>query len=119
MLDVYDRIPFYDVDGGLWTQGWDVTYNESQWDNQHKLKVFVVPHSHNDPGWLETFDRYYDTDTKYILDSMLAHLKENPKTTLIWAEISYFSRWFEALTDADQQIVKTYVSLCNFLCISL
>ena len=49
MLDMFDIMPFDDIDGGAWKQGWDVQYDDKSFDDE-PLNVFVVPHSHNDPG---------------------------------------------------------------------
>ena len=109
MLDMYKKWPFDNPDGGVWKQGWRVEYDPKDWNSQHKLKVFVVPHSHNDPGWIHTFEEYYEKSTKNIFANMLRHLDENPNLKFIWAEISYFSRWYDHLVEESRITVRRLV----------
>lgn len=109
MLELYRETTFDNPDGGVWKQGWDIQISPERWTDDNKLKVFVVPHSHNDPGWIQTFEEYYERSTKSIFANMLRHLTEDESMRLIWAEISYFSRWYDNLSKEKQAQVLRLV----------
>ena len=92
---------------GPWKQGWDYNYDGRFKDG---LTVHVVPHSHNDPGWINTYHTYYSTQTKHILDTVIAALTEDPRRTFIWAEISYFSLWWNDATQQQKEQAKRLVA---------
>ena len=50
MYDVLNTANFDDVDGGVWKQGYPIHYQDTLWTADKPLKVFVIPHSHTDPG---------------------------------------------------------------------
>ncbi|KAJ6801340.1 alpha-mannosidase 2 [Iris pallida] len=106
--DLYDRIEFLDVDGGAWKQGWPVTYAGGEWDRE-KLKVFVVPHSHNDPGWKLTVEEYYDRQSRHILDTIVEALSKDKRRKFIWEEMSYLERWWRDSTDEKRAMFAKLV----------
>ncbi|KAH7637283.1 alpha-mannosidase-like protein [Dermatophagoides farinae] len=110
MLQVYDQIPFDNVDGGVWKQGWPLEIKQIDFQKpKPKLKVFIVPHSHNDPGWIKTFDVYFSKQTQHILTNAVEFMTQHPDMRFIWAETSYLSAWWETTNDAHREMLRKLI----------
>lgn len=51
------------------------------------LELFIVPHSHCDPGWLEPIEYYYSEHVKHILRNIVTLLDEGPDRRFVWSEM--------------------------------
>ncbi len=54
--------------------------------------------SHNDPGWLMTFEEFFAQRTQCILNTKVNAFSEQPARKFIWAEISFLSMWWSQAT---------------------
>ncbi|OMJ81124.1 hypothetical protein SteCoe_18487 [Stentor coeruleus] len=71
-----------------------------------KMNVFFVPHSHNDAGWLETADWYYENKVRHTLDNMLGILNLIPEAKFVWAEIYFLSRYLQDYPEKKPQVIS-------------
>jgi hypothetical protein len=68
----------------------------------NKKPIHLVPHSHDDVGWLKTLDQYYDGTNKNTqftgvddtITTVVDSLLENPARRFVQIEMKYFSMWF-------------------------
>ena len=85
--------------------------------NGAPVNVHIIPHSHDDPGWLKTADQYYTgsnntiylASVQYIFDSVLTELAKNPARTYSMCEISFLARWWGEQDDATKKTVRGYI----------
>ncbi|XP_053573804.1 lysosomal alpha-mannosidase [Bombina bombina] len=81
------------------------------------LNVHLIPHTHNDVGWLKTVDQYYygalneiqHAGVQYILDSVIPQLISDPGKRFIYVETAFFSRWWEQQNEALRRDVLRLV----------
>jgi len=79
----------------------------SDWSS---FDVYIVPHSHDDVGWLRTVDDYYTTTVHYILDTVFSALYENPERRFTQVEITYLEKYYKRQKKAKRDIIKTVIS---------
>ncbi|XP_069124923.1 lysosomal alpha-mannosidase-like [Argopecten irradians] len=82
------------------------------------INVHLVPHTHDDVGWLKTVDQYFYGDksdiqragVQYILDAVIAELQKDPTRRFIYVEVAFFARWWRQQTDITRHAVKALVN---------
>ncbi|XP_003373762.1 glycosyl hydrolases family 38 N- domain protein [Trichinella spiralis] len=111
MLSVYETLEFDNPDGGHWKQGWEITYDKNEVKERPHLQVFVVPHSHTDPGWIKTFDEYYSESTKHIFENMIEKLSQKSQMKFIYAEMSFFEKWWREVDTAKRMLTKRLLDI--------
>jgi len=73
------------------------------------LKVFVIPHSHTDPGWLKTFEEYFNQKTRDIIDNAVDKLEELPLMKFQLSEISFLAKWYKYAHPTRREALKKLV----------
>jgi alpha-mannosidase len=83
----------------------------------HALTVHIVPHTHDDVGWLKTVDQYYsgtnntiqNAAVRNILDAVATSLAKNPQRKFTYVEQAFFQRWWRELSPAAQAETRSMV----------
>ncbi|KAI4336391.1 hypothetical protein L6164_014924 [Bauhinia variegata] len=102
----------------LLTESKYIRYNTSSSIVPGKLNVHLVPHTHDDVGWLKTVDQYYvgsnnsiqGACVQNVLDSLVPALLADKNRRFIYVEQAFFQRWWREQSEAVQNIVKQLVN---------
>lgn len=87
------------------------------------LNVHIVPHTHDDVGWLKTLDQYFfgtnqtiqEANVKSILDSLVVALDEARYRTFTYVEMRYFSMWWldKHLDESVKDKIESFLQSSN------
>ncbi|XP_071914762.1 alpha-mannosidase At3g26720 isoform X1 [Coffea arabica] len=100
------------------TQAKYMFYNTTMAIDPHKINVHLVPHSHDDVGWLKTIDQYYagannsirGACVQNVLDSVISALLDDPNRRFIYVEMAFFQRWWRQQSDTLKAEVRDLVN---------
>ena len=82
------------------------------------LTVHMVPHTHDDVGWLKTVDQYFigsnislqQASVGQLITATMAALKRVPERKFIYVEQAFFQRWWRQQNDAMKADVRSFVT---------
>ncbi|KAK9129463.1 hypothetical protein Sjap_009950 [Stephania japonica] len=95
--------------------GSEIRYSTGRGIVEGKLNVHLVPHSHDDVGWLKTIDQYYvgsnnsiqGACVRNVLDSLVTALRRDSNRKFVFAEQAFFQRWWtEQNVETKQEVRK-------------
>lgn len=101
------------------TSKFDVPDRKNQ---NEKLIVHIIPHSHNALAHLKTNDEYYygtnqkvEKATVYlVIDSILDELASRPNLKFSWADLKFFQMWYKSSKKERKDLVKKFVKEGRF-----
>uniref|UniRef100_A0A2L2Y690 alpha-mannosidase n=1 Tax=Parasteatoda tepidariorum TaxID=114398 RepID=A0A2L2Y690_PARTP len=74
------------------------------------LNLHIIMHTHDDVGWLQTVDTYYDMWVNEIISSVVSTLMQNENRKFIYVESAFFTRWWDEQTDLTKEYVRRLVN---------
>ncbi|KAI5651043.1 hypothetical protein M9H77_37048 [Catharanthus roseus] len=95
-----------------------MVYNTTMNIVPDKINVHLVPHSHDDVGWLKTVDQYYagannsirGACVQNVLDSVIPALLDDKNRRFIYVEMAFFQRWWRQQSPMLKAKVKDLVN---------
>ena len=78
----------------------------------YSLDIHVIPHSHMDPGWLKTYDEYYNQQVSQIFSNVYTQLTNSSQLkyansrTFVFCEMINFEKWYTSKNEAIKSNIK-------------
>ena len=69
-------------------------YSSCQELDPDMLNLHIVPHSHDDVGWMKTANDYYMDSVRHIITNVVVELSKDSSRRFTQVEMYYFHRWW-------------------------
>eukprot|EP00118_Oscarella_pearsei_P004514 m.19517 g.19517 ORF g.19517 m.19517 type:complete len:118 (+) comp27848_c0_seq7:22-375(+) len=77
-----------------------------------QINVWIVAHTHDDTGWLETVDQYYVEKVRWILDTTTQALLNNPQRKFTYCNgRRYMWKWHFLLAGGKNCRLVQHINL--------
>lgn len=85
-------------------------HHHEKYAGNGNLTVHLIPHSHDDVGWLKTVDDYFYganmrtqfAGVQYTIDTVVQELIDNPDYKFTIVEMAFLYRWWNQATDKEK-----------------
>ena len=85
-------------------------YNACHKTDPTKLNIHLIPHSHDDVGWLRTPDNYYIQQVREIITNVVKSLQLSPDRRFTQVESYYFHRWWSEQNEDVKNVFRKLVT---------
>ena len=98
------------------TKSTDCPYSLCDTGKEGFVNVHIVPHTHDDVGWLKTVDQYYygsynhsrqQAGVQYILDTVVDELLKDSNRRFVYVEIAFFYLWWNQQNNSTSSVTWT------------
>lgn len=99
-------------------QNWEPFGQKVYVNGENATVVHLIPHTHDDLGWLKTIDEYfygsrndiYMASVQDIIDTVTEQLDKDPRKRFIYVEMGFLSRWWRQQSQETKEIFKGLVA---------
>ncbi|CAI4224969.1 unnamed protein product [Auanema sp. JU1783] len=100
------------------------SYQECSWNNcpqystsKNIIKVHLIPHTHDDLGWIKTVDQYYygakqtlvPVGVQYIYNTVIDELMKDATKRFSFAETGFLYRWWSSHNENERNKLQLLI----------
>lgn len=93
-------------------------YSSCPLTNSSMINVHIVPHTHDDVGWLKTVQQYFwgtrnnvtHVSVKNIIDSVIKELHKDQSRRFMYVESAFFWIWWKQASPKSRELFRSLVN---------